>query len=134
MVRKEEPLQMRIGEAKQRDIGKKRARVGPKAMDFLKTEPGDVIEIMGSRTSCAVVWPADEDEKFPDIIRIDGQTRKNVGGTLNDIVKVRKVFSKIGKTSKFAEKLDFVSKLAEIQFFSYSSLFFVVFSGGRRRQ
>ena len=97
MVRKEEPLQMRIGEAKQRDIGKKRARVGPQAMDFLKVEPGDIIEIMGSRTSCAVIWPVDEDEKFPDIIRIDGQTRKNVGGTLNDIVKIRKVTSKIAK-------------------------------------
>ena len=31
------------------------------------------------------------------IIRIDGQTRKNVGGTLNDIVKIRKVSSKNGK-------------------------------------
>ena len=89
---------MRIGEAKQRDVGKKRARVGPEAMDFLKAEPGDVIEIMGSRTSCAIIWPVDEDEKFPDIIRIDGQTRKNVGGTLNDIVKIRKVASKIAKT------------------------------------
>jgi transitional endoplasmic reticulum ATPase len=88
---------MRIGEAKQRDIGKKRARVGPQAMDFLKAEPGDIIEIMGSRTSCAVIWPVDEDEKFPDIIRVDGQTRKNVGGTLNDIVKIRKVTSKIAK-------------------------------------
>jgi transitional endoplasmic reticulum ATPase len=97
LVRKEEPLQMRIGEAKQRDIGKKRARVGPQAMDFLKAEPGDIIEIMGSRTSCAVIWPVDEDEKFPDIIRVDGQTRKNVGGTLNDIVKIRKVTSKIAK-------------------------------------
>ncbi len=97
MVRKEEPLQMRIGEAKQRDIGKKRARVGPQAMDFLKAEPGDIIEIMGSRTSCAVIWPVDEDEKFPDIIRIDGQTRKNVGGTLNDIVKIREVTTKIAK-------------------------------------
>jgi transitional endoplasmic reticulum ATPase len=81
---------MRIGEAKQRDVGKKRARVGPEAMDFLRAAPGDVIEIMGSRTSCAVIWPVDEDEKFPDIIRIDGQTRKNVGGTLNDIVKLEK--------------------------------------------
>jgi transitional endoplasmic reticulum ATPase len=88
---------MRIGEAKQRDVGKKRARVGPQAMDFLKAEPGDIIEIMGSRTSCAVIWPVDEDEKFPDIIRVDGQTRKNVGGTLNDIVKIRKVTSKIAK-------------------------------------
>ena len=98
MVRKEEPLQMRIGEAKQRDVGKKRARIGPEAMDFLRAQPGDIIEIMGSRTSCAIIWPVDEDEKFPDIIRIDGQTRKNVGGTLNDIVKIRKVASKIAKT------------------------------------
>ena len=98
MVRKEEPLQMRIGEAKQRDVGKKRARIGPEAMDFLKVTPGDVIEVMGSRSTCAVVWPVDEDEKFPDIIRVDGQTRKNVGGSLNDIVKVRKVSTKFAKT------------------------------------
>ena len=90
-------MQMRIGEAKQRDVGKKRARIGPEAMDFLKVTPGDIIEVMGSRSSCAVVWPVDEDEKFPDIIRVDGQTRKNVGASLNDIVKIRKVASKIAK-------------------------------------
>jgi len=89
---------MRIGEAKQRDVGKKRARIGPEAMDFLKVTPGDIIEVMGSRSTCAVVWPVDEDEKFPDIIRVDGQTRKNVGGSLNDIVKIRKVVSKFAKT------------------------------------
>jgi transitional endoplasmic reticulum ATPase len=89
---------MRIGEAKQRDVGKKRARIGLEAMDFLKVTPGDIIEVMGTRSSCAVVWPVDEDEKFPDIIRVDGQTRKNVGASLNDIVKIRKVALKIAKT------------------------------------
>jgi len=89
---------MRVGEAKQRDVGKKRARIGPDAMDFLKVSPGDIIEVMGSRTSCAVVWPVDEDEKTTDIIRIDGQTRKNVGASLNDIVKIRKASSKIAKS------------------------------------
>ena len=98
MARKDEPLQMRIGEAKQRDVGKKRARIGPDAMDYLKVTPGDVIEIMGSRSSCAVVWPADEDEKYPDVIRIDGQTRKNTGAALNDIVKIKKVTTKVAKT------------------------------------
>ena len=43
----DEPLQMRIGEAKQRDVGKKRARIGPEAMDYLKTTPGDIVEISG---------------------------------------------------------------------------------------
>ena len=98
MVRKEEPLQMRVGEAKQRDVGKKRARIGPEAMDYLKVTPGDIIDVMGSRSSCAVVWPVDEDEKFPDIIRIDGQTRKNIGASLNDIVKAKKVSTKIAKS------------------------------------
>jgi transitional endoplasmic reticulum ATPase len=67
-------------------------------MDYLKVTPGDIIDVMGSRSSCAVVWPVDEDEKFPDIIRIDGQTRKNIGGSLNDIVKVKRVNSKIAKS------------------------------------
>jgi len=98
MARKEEPLQMRIGEAKQRDIGKKRVRLGPDAMDYLKVVPGDVIEISGKRSTCSIVWPADEDEKFSDIIKIDGQTRKNIGGALNDIVKIKKVTTKVAKS------------------------------------
>ena len=98
MARKEEPLQMRIAEAKQRDIGKKRARIGPDAMDYLKAAPGDVIEISGKRSSCAIVWPSDEDDKFPDVVKIDGQTRKNIGGALNDIVKIKKVVTKAAKS------------------------------------
>jgi transitional endoplasmic reticulum ATPase len=97
LARKDEPLQMRIGEAKQRDIGKKRARIGPEAMDFLKVTPGDIIEIMGARSSCAVVWPIDEDEKERTVVRVDGQTRKNVGASLNDFVKIRKAASKIAQ-------------------------------------
>jgi transitional endoplasmic reticulum ATPase len=98
VARKEEPLQMRIGEAKQRDVGKKRARIGPDAMDYLKASPGDVIEINGKRSTCAIVWPSDEDDKFPDIVKIDGQTRKNIAGSLNDIVNIKKVITKAAKS------------------------------------
>ena len=48
MVRKDEPLQMRVGEAKQRDVGKRRARIEPEAMEYLRVEPGDMVEIVGS--------------------------------------------------------------------------------------
>ena len=99
MPRKEEsPLEMRIGESKQRDVGKKRARIGPDAMDYLHVAPGDVIEIKGKRISSAVVWPADEDEKNPDCINVDGQTRKNIEVALDDIVQVQKVEVKTAKT------------------------------------
>jgi transitional endoplasmic reticulum ATPase len=36
-------------------------------------------------------WPADEEEKETDIIRIDGQTRKNAGAGLNDLLNVKKI-------------------------------------------
>ncbi len=98
MVRKDEPLQMRVEEAKQRDVGKKRIRIGPEGMDYLKITPGNIVEITGKRSSCAIVWPADEDEKFPDMIRIDGQTRKNIGVALNDIVKIKKITTKVAKS------------------------------------
>ena len=79
MPHKEESSHLQVGESKQRDIGKKRARISPDAMDFLHVAPGDVVEIVGKKTSSAIVWPVDEDEKNPDIINIDGQMRKNVG-------------------------------------------------------
>ncbi|MDE1765323.1 MAG: CDC48 family AAA ATPase [Thaumarchaeota archaeon] len=97
-MRKDELLQMRVGEAKQRDVGKRRARIEPEAMEFLKVEPGDMIEIIGKKSSCAIVWPADDDNKAPDMIRIDGQTRKNSGVGINDLVNVRKVVAKPAKT------------------------------------
>ncbi len=98
MVRKDEPLQMRVGEAKQRDVGKRRARIEPEAMEFLHVEPGDMVEIQGKRSSCAIVWPTDDDDKEPDMIRIDGQTRKNVGVSVNDLVSVRKIVAKPAKS------------------------------------
>ena len=98
MPHKEESLHLQVDESKQRDIGKKRARISPDAMDYLHVAPGDVVEIVGKKTSSAIVWPVDEDEKNPDIINIDGQMRKNVGVSVNDAVQVKKVETKTAKT------------------------------------
>jgi len=98
LVKKDELLQMRVGEAKQRDVGKRRARIEPEAMEFLKVEAGDMIEITGKRSSCAIVWPADDDNKSPDVIRVDGQTRKNVGVGINELVNVKKIVAKPAKS------------------------------------
>ena len=92
-------LELEVGEAKQRDIGKKRARIGPSAMDALNAAPGDVIELRGERTSSAVVWPADEDERPSGTVRIDGQTRKNSGAALGGQVRVRRVQSRPAKSA-----------------------------------
>jgi len=100
---------MRVDESKQRDVGKRRARIGHHAMDYLDVSPGDVIEIKGTRISCAIVWPSDEDEKNPDSIRIDGQTRKNIGAGLGDVVYVKKVKVKTAKSVKLIPVNDVVT-------------------------
>jgi transitional endoplasmic reticulum ATPase len=100
---------MRVDESKQRDVGKRRARIGHHAMDYLNVSPGDVIEIKGTRMSCAIVWPSDEDEKNPDSVRVDGQTRKNIGAGLGDVVYVKKVKVKTAKSVKLMPVNDVVT-------------------------
>jgi len=109
LPRTTDPLQMRIEEAKQRDIGKKRARIGPDAMDYLKVSPGDVIQITGKKSTCAIVWPSDEDEKYPDTIRIDGQTRKNIDSSLSDLVTIKKMVTKPAKSITLTPISDLVT-------------------------
>src|SRR5919106_511223 len=85
------PIQLRVAEAKHRDVGKRRARMDPRHMEHLGIQPGEVIEIVGRRNTAVTAWPSDEEEKEADIIRIDGQTRKNAGAGLNDLLNVKKI-------------------------------------------
>ena len=63
-------------------------------MEKLGIEPGEVVELIGKRSSPVTAWPGESQENGPDIIRIDGQTRKNVGVGLNELLTVRKINSK----------------------------------------
>ena len=87
-------IHLRVAEAKHRDVGKRRARIDSDSMHQLGIEPGEVIEITGKRNTAVTAWPADEEEKEINVIRIDGQTRKNVGVGLNDLLAVKKIESK----------------------------------------
>ena len=94
MKPKAEPQQLRVAESKQRDVGKRRARINHEIMNTLEIAPGDVIELVGKQRTVATAWPADEDDIDKDVIRIDGQTRKNASVGLNDLVDVRKIDAK----------------------------------------
>jgi transitional endoplasmic reticulum ATPase len=91
-------LQLRVVEAKHRDVGKRRARIDPRYMAHLGIQPGEIIELIGKRNTAVAAWPADEEEKEIDIIRIDGQTRKNAGVGINDLLRVRKIDVKQAKS------------------------------------
>ena len=82
-------VQLRVGDARQRDVGRGIARIDQRTMQKLGISAGDVIEIVNKRTTSAIAWPAYSEDQNRDIIRIDGFTRKNSGVAINEYVAVR---------------------------------------------
>jgi len=82
-------IQLRVGDARQRDVGRGIARIDQKTMQTLGISAGDVIEICGKRTTSAIAWPAYSEDQNRDLLRVDGFTRKNAGVAMNEYVIVR---------------------------------------------
>src|SRR5947199_2057583 len=84
------------------DSGRGFARLPDKLMDELALNEGDVIEIVGKRSTAArAIRPYGEGEGI-DIIRLDGLQRANAGVGSGDFVEVRKAESKPATRVVFA--------------------------------
>ena len=84
------------------DSGRGFARLPDTLMDALDLAEGDVIEIVGKRTTAArAIRPYGEDAGI-DIIRLDGLQRANAGVGSGDFVEVRKAASKTATRIVFA--------------------------------
>jgi transitional endoplasmic reticulum ATPase len=81
--------QLRVGDARQRDVGRGIARLDQRTMRKLGISAGDVIEMVGKRTTSAIAWPAYSEDQNREMIRIDGFTRKNAGVAINEYVVAR---------------------------------------------
>ncbi|MFW6111101.1 MAG: AAA family ATPase, partial [Thermoproteota archaeon] len=81
-------VQLRVRDARQRDVGRGIARVDRDTMRELGISAGDVIQIGAKRTTSAIAWPAYSEDQGQGVIRIDGFTRKNAGVALNEYVSV----------------------------------------------
>lgn len=88
MVREE--VQLRVADAKQRDVGHGKVRIDNSTMRKLMVTAGDFVEIRGKKTTTAVVWPAYTEDQGQDIVRMDGLLRRNAGVALNEYVNVGK--------------------------------------------
>jgi transitional endoplasmic reticulum ATPase len=88
------------------DSGRGFARLPEKLMAGLGLKEGDVIEIVGKRTTAALaIRPYGEDENL-DIIRLDGLQRANAGVGAGDYVEIRKATSKPATRVVFAPAQD----------------------------
>lgn len=80
-----------VKEAPQEDIGRNRARIGPKTRMELEVDVGDVIMIKGEKDTVAKIFRLHSEDEGQGIIRVDGLVRKNAKVSLGDRVKVKKV-------------------------------------------
>jgi transitional endoplasmic reticulum ATPase len=84
-------LTLRVVEAPQSDVGLGRARIDTKTRMDLDVDVGDIIEIIGKKTTAAKVFRLTfQDDEGKNIIRIDGLVRRNAGVSVGEKVKIKK--------------------------------------------
>ena len=93
---------LRVANARPEDSGRGLARLPREIMNALALQEGDVVEIVGKRSTPArAVYPYPEDEGL-DIVRLDGLLRANAGVGGSDHVEVRRGESKPAQRVVFA--------------------------------
>lgn len=85
-----ERVTLRVAEAPQSDVGLGRARVDTKTRVALGVDVGEIIEIVGKKSTAAKLFRVMQEDEGKGIVRIDGLVRRNVGVSLGDKVEVRK--------------------------------------------
>ncbi|MEM3078856.1 MAG: CDC48 family AAA ATPase [Thermoproteota archaeon] len=83
-------VQLRVADAKQRDVGHGKVRIDTATMKKLLINAGDFVEVRGKKKTVAIAWPAYAEDQDQEIIRMDGLLRRNAGVALNEYVTVRK--------------------------------------------
>src|SRR3989454_422134 len=85
-----ERIALKVAEAPQWEVGWGRARVDTKTRVALGVDVGEIIQILGKKSTAAKLFRVMQEDEGKGIIRIDGLVRRNVGVSLGDKVEVRK--------------------------------------------
>ncbi len=96
-------VQLKVAEAKQqRDVGRSIARMDSDTMKTLGVTVGDVVEIVGKKSTAAKAWPAYPEDQGLSLLRIDGFIRKNCNVSINEFVGVKKAEAEYAASVKLA--------------------------------
>ena len=95
-------IQLRVADARQRDVGHGKVRIDNETMQKLTITAGDFVEIHGKKMTVAVAWPAYAEDQGEEIVRMDGLIRRNAGVALNEYVVLKKADVKDAQAIIFA--------------------------------
>lgn len=82
-------IELRVAEALQQDVGKGIVRIDTELLGKIGVSPGDVVEIIGKRTTGAIVGKSYPADVGLEIVRMDGLTRSNAGTSIGEMITIR---------------------------------------------
>ncbi len=95
-------VKLKVMEAVQDDVNKCIVKVDSNFMKEINVSPGDIIEIKGERTTAAIVDRAYPGDIGLNIIRMDGNTRRNARTSIGEMVTIKKAEVKPAKKVSIA--------------------------------
>ncbi len=83
-------VELRVAEALQQDVGKGIIRMDKELISKIGIAPGDIVEIIGKRSTGAIVGQAYPADIGLEIVRMDGLTRSNAGTSIGEMITIRR--------------------------------------------
>lgn len=80
---------LKVIEARPSDVGRGIARVDPAVFRESGWQAGDVLSLQGKKRTAALLWPGYPEDTGTGVIRLDGNTRRNAGVSIDDRIPVR---------------------------------------------
>jgi transitional endoplasmic reticulum ATPase len=82
-------ITLKVIEARPTDVGRGIARIDPAVFSEMGWQAGDVVSIQGKKKTAALLWPGYPEDTGTGVVRLDGNTRRNAGVSIDDKVPVR---------------------------------------------
>jgi len=82
-------ITLKVIEARPTDVGRGIARIDPAVFSEMGWQAGDVVSIHGKKKTAALLWPGYPEDTGTGIVRLDGNTRRNAGASIDDKVPVK---------------------------------------------
>ncbi len=121
-IPKKPEIKLKVMEAVQDDVNKGIVKIDSNYMHQISVNPGDVVEIKGERTTAAIVDRAYPGDIGLNIIRMDGNTRRNTKTSIGELVIINKAEVKPAKSVTVAPVQKGIMIKAHPQFFKQGLL------------
>ena len=86
-------LELKVVDLKEQHVGKNIVSISIFAKQKLNVFSGDVVLIIGKKTTAAQIWPEKETAGQEYFIKMDKYTRENAGVEINETVEIKKIDS-----------------------------------------